>query len=733
MEESIMSRIIILIPVGTEVGLTSISLGVLHAMKQNRVNVSFFKPIAQPCDDHQQPDLTTTLVTSHLKAPEPFTMTDAEKLLRHDQTDLLLENIVARCREVTQETEVTIIEGLVATRKYPFANQINAMIARTLGAEIIFAIAPESDTPAQLKERIEVACSTFGGIRNERISGVIINKVNAPVDTGGRTRPDLSDLFDGAGSTGRSRTEMIHVFNASPIRVLGCIPWCEALIATRAVDIARHLNAEIINAGELETRRIRRIVFCARSVPHMVEHFRPGALLVTTADRPDIIVSACLAAMNGVEIGALLLTGEGSLPMAVAGLCQPALATGLPILSVQSNTWQTSLDLQNMTLELSPDDRSRIDRVSDYIASHIDRAWIESLAASAEKERRLSPPAFRYELTEMARNAAKCIILPEGDEPRTIKAAAICATRKIARCVLLGNPERILQVAEQQGVTLGDGITIVDADAVRENYIPRLVELRSAKGMTAAIAREKLQDSVFLGTMMLENDEVDGLVSGAVHTTAHTIVPPLQIIKTTPDVSIVSSVFFMLLPDQVLVYGDCAVNPDPTAAQLAEIAIQSADSAQAFGISPRVAMISYSTGSSGQGEDVEKVRQATQIARERRPDLIIDGPLQYDAAIMENVAAAKAPDSPVAGKATVFVFPDLNTGNTTYKAVQRSAELVSIGPMLQGMRKPVNDLSRGALVDDIVYTIALTAIQAKQTDERTCCRRQPALPEVQCA
>ena len=230
------------------------------------------------------------------------------------------------------------------------------------------------------------------------------------------------------------------------------------------------------------------------------------------------------------------------------------------------------------------------------------------------------------------------------------------------------------------------------------------------------VAREQLEDNVVLGTMMLERGEVDGLVSGAVHTTANTIRPPMQIIKTAPGSSLISSIFFMLLPDQVLVYGDCAINPDPTAEQLAEIAIQSADSAAAFGIEPRVAMISYSTGTSGAGADVEKVREATELAKAKRPDLIIDGPLQYDAAIMENVAKSKAPNSPVAGKATVFVFPDLNTGNTTYKAVQRSAELVSIGPMLQGMRKPVNDLSRGALVDDIVYTIALTGIQAAQAE-----------------
>ncbi|MGL5322926.1 MAG: phosphate acetyltransferase, partial [Aeromonas veronii] len=325
---------------------------------------------------------------------------------------------------------------------------------------------------------------------------------------------------------------------------------------------------------------------------------------------------------------------------------------------------------------------------------------------------------FRYQLTELARQANKRVVLPEGDEPRTIKAAAICAERGIARPVLLGNPEEIRRVAEQQGVVLTDRVEIIDPAVVRERYVPRLVELRKNKGMTEVVAREQLEDNVVLGTMMLERNEVDGLVSGAVHTTANTIRPPMQIIKTAPGSSLISSIFFMLLPDQVLVYGDCAINPDPTAEQLAEIAIQSADSAAAFGIEPRVAMISYSTGTSGAGADVEKVREATELAKAKRPDLIIDGPLQYDAAIMENVAKSKAPNSPVAGKATVFVFPDLNTGNTTYKAVQRSADLVSIGPMLQGMRKPVNDLSRGALVDDIVYTIALTGIQAAQADEQ---------------
>ncbi|MCD9464041.1 phosphate acetyltransferase [Photobacterium phosphoreum] len=714
-----MSRTIMLIPVGAGVGLTSVSLGVLRAMERKGVRVSFFKPIAQPRHGGDQPDLTTTIIraNSDMQIAESFSMASAEELIRNDQTDVLLEDIVARFKAAAN-ADVTLIEGLVATRKHPFANQINFEIAKTLDAEIVFVVSPGTDNPSQLKERIEVACSNFGGIKNKQISGVIVNKLNAPVDAEGRTRPDLSEIFDDVEGTVPSNVEIMQVFNSSPIRVLGCAPWSSELIATRATDIAQHLNAEIINAGDIETRRIKSITFCARSIPNMVEHFRPGSLLVTSADRPDVIVAACLAAMNGVELGALLLTGGYDLPKPVMDLCERAFATGLPVMTAQGNTWQTSLNLQSFTLEVPADDKERVEFVNEYMASHIDGNWIESLTEGSNRERRLSPPAFRYQLTELARKAAKRIVLPEGDEPRTVKAAAICAERGIAECVLLGNPEEIRRVAEQQGVVLGAGVTIINSEEVRENYVARLVELRGAKGMTDVVAREKLQDSVFLGTMMLENGEVDGLVSGAVHTTANTIVPPFQIIKTAPNASIVSSVFFMLLPDQVLVYGDCAINPDPTAEQLAEIAIQSADSAKAFGIEPRVAMISYSTGTSGKGADVDKVREATKIAQEKRPDLIIDGPLQYDAAIMENVAASKAPNSPVAGKATVFIFPDLNTGNTTYKAVQRSADLVSIGPMLQGMRKPVNDLSRGALVDDIVYTVALTAIQAEQANAK---------------
>ena len=715
-----MSRTLMLIPVGAGVGLTSISLGVIRAMEQKGVNVAFFKPIAQPRGGGPKPDLTTSIFrqSSHLEVAEPISFDLAEEFMRTEQMDTLLEDIIARYEAASAQAEVTLIEGLVPTRAHPYAHQVNMDIAKTVDADLIFVATPGRDTPTQMKERLIFACSNFGGRKNKNIAGVVINKLSAPIDESGRTRPDLSHIFDNTQIAHYNPVEVMQLFNSSPIPVLGCVPWSLDLIATRASDLARHLKAEIIHEGELHSRRIRSVTFCGRSVPNMVEHFAPGALLVTSADRPDVIVAACLAAMNGVEIAALLLTGGFEFPASLRSLCDRAFNTGLPVIGTQSNTWQTSLNLQSFNLEVPPDDKDRIEFVSEHIARHIDHRWIESLARQTPRSRRMSPPAFRYQLTHQARKAGKRIVLPEGNEPRTIKAAAICAERQIAHCVLLGNSEEIQGIAERQGVKLTNGVTIIDPEKVRDQYVERLVELRQSKGITTLAARDQLQDNVVLGTLMLEKDEVDGLVSGAINTTANTLRPPLQLIRTAPGSSLVSSVFFMLLPDQVLVYGDCAINPDPNAEELADIAIQSADSARAFGIEPRVAMISYSTGSSGTGVDVDKVREATRIAQEKRPDLIIDGPLQYDAAIMENVARSKAPDSPVAGKATVFVFPDLNTGNTTYKAVQRSAELVSIGPMLQGMRKPVNDLSRGALVDDIVYTIALTAIQARQAEER---------------
>jgi len=715
-----MARTIMLIPIGAGVGVTSVSLGMVRAMERQGVAVNFFKPIAQPRPGDAGTERSTTTLrnSSNILPPEPFAMKYAETLISSGRTSELLENIVERFREGTKDSDVIIVEGLVPTDKHQFANNINYSIAKALSADMVFVTHPSNDTSQQLKERMEIAISSFGGKENKHISGCIINKVGAPVDENDKTGNDLTEMFDIPEGSINNNLEVLQMFSKSPLPILGCIPWSADLIAPRVKDLAIHLEAKIINKGDLDNRRLQSVTFCARSIPNMVEHFKAGSMLVTSGDRSDVIIAACLAVMNGMKIGCLLLTGDYPPEDEVMKLCKSAMDAGLPVLLIKSNTWHTAQRLQNFNMEIPVDDLERIEKVQEYIASHIDKHWLNTLTQDSSLSRRLSPPAFRYHLTELARKANQRIVLPEGEEPRTIQAAVICAERGIAKPVLLGNPEEIYRVATQQGIVLTDEVEIVNPVDVIEQYVAPMVALRKGKGLTEVVAREHLQDTVVLGTMMLAENEVAGLVSGAVHTTANTIRPALQLIKTAPGASLVSSIFFMLLPDQVLVYGDCAINPDPTADQLADIAIQSADSAIAFGIDPKVAMISYSTGDSGAGSDVEKVREATKIAQQRRPDLLIDGPLQYDAAVMENVAKSKAPDSKVAGQATVFIFPDLNTGNTTYKAVQRSANLISIGPMLQGMRKPVNDLSRGALVDDIVYTIALTAIQATQAAEK---------------
>lgn len=705
------SHRIMLIPVGFGVGLTSVALGLLHTCEQKGIKAGHFKPISQPSRNTLAKKNKTIEAVSLSQNTRYISLSYFEEKMADGLHDMVLEEIVANFDDFNQDQEVVFIEGLIPTTRQPYVGRINRDVAQALSADIVLVAAPGNDDTEAFEDRLEVTAETYGGSKNKHLLGCIINKLNAPDQDEYGLLPREEDFnidFD------ITPWKNLNIFKGKDFDLLGCIAWEVDLIAPRIMDISNYLEAKIINAGEMEHRRFRSVAFCARSVSNLVSYLVPGRLIVTPGDRTDIIIAACLSALNGTKLGALILTNGFEPSKQVWDLCQQALNAGLPVLSVPWDTWQTSRHIMNFNPEIPQCDIQRQEKVKQHVADNLSKTWISHLADKVESNYLLSPPAFRHKLTELAQQANKLIILPEGTDIRTIKAAAICCERNIARCQLIGNKEEILRIAEHQGINLPHNLLITDPENIRENYIQPLVELRKDKGLTDVIAEENLQDNVVLSTMMLQMGQVDGLVSGAVNTTANTIRPALQLIKTAPDNSLVSSIFFMLLPEQVLIYGDCAINPDPSAEQLADIAIQSADSAAAFGIPPRVAMISYSTGSSGHGVDVEKVTKATQIAQAKRPDLIIDGPLQYDAAIMENVAKKKAPNSPVAGKATVFVFPDLNTGNTTYKAVQRSADLVSIGPMLQGMNKPVNDLSRGALVDDIVYTIALTAIQATQ-------------------
>lgn len=710
-----MAQAILVVPTGPGVGLTTVAVGLVHALDRRGVRVGFCKPIAQPHEGDTGPERSSRLVelVAGFTPPLPLPADAAAELYAHGQRERLFEEVVARVEEAGSRADVVIVEGLVPSPEQPYTASLNAGLANSLDAEVILVAAPNGD-PEALSDALELTAQNFGGAGGSRVSGCILNRVGAP--TGARSFLRLDEAQTDAAPTFDYR-DQTRILQQGHIRLLGEVPWERDLAAPRVGDVATFLGAQALYEGDL-SRRVTDVALGASTVSNAAQRLLPGTLFITSGDREDLVLAASLAALGGRPIAGLLLTNGRKPSAPMLKLCEPGLATGLPLLMVPDDSFQAALRVREMNLEVPLDDTERIELLTEHVASSLSVEALEDLGRTTSKSRRLSPPAFRHLLVERARAADKRIVLPEGSEPRTIQAACICTERGIARCVLLGDPDEIQSVAARAGLSLPEGLELLSPAGQVERFTQPLVALRQHKGLNTPMAEEALQDNVMLGTMMLQQGEVDGLVSGAVHTTANTIRPALQIIKTVPGVKVVSSVFFMCLPEQVLVYGDCAINPDPTPEELADIAVQSAESAVAFGIPARVAMLSYSTGVSGTGSDVDKVREATKLAQKRRPDLLIDGPLQYDAAAIAEVAKSKAPDSQVAGRATVFIFPDLNTGNTTYKAVQRSAEVISIGPMLQGLKKPVNDLSRGALVEDIVYTVALTAIQAHQGKNR---------------
>lgn len=701
----------LIVPTGIDVGRTSTCLGLIRALDQIGIRAGFMKPFVQNelNANGDNKDRSSQLISKTLnwQIQPAIEQPVFEQMLGNGQLDELLEMIVSMKNACRQDRDVLIVEGLVPTSESAYAPQLNAALAQSLDASVIVVTSIDINHMQGLADHLDLALQPFGGVTSSRVLGYILNRVKG-IST------DILDQPTELGALQTQITQAIKPFirgmTADNFHLIGMIPYDSALNATRTVDVAQVLCATMINEGDSTRRRVKQVSLCAHSIKNTSQDFTPNSLIVTPGDRDDILVAASLATMNGVPLAGVVLTGGYTPEESIYQLCNNAFKAGLPVLSVKTNAYETVQLIGKMSHEIPVDDSERAEQVMATVARHLDIQWLKKHFASHYSER-LSPSAFRYELVRKAQAATKRIVLPEGAEPRTIQAAVICQTRGIAHCVLLAKREEVEAVAQARGITLPDGLEIIEPESIRARYIAPMVELRKGK-LTTQLADAQLQDTVVLGTMMLALGEVDGLVSGAIHTTANTVRPAFQLIKTSPNFSLVSSIFFMLLPEQVVVYGDCAINPDPTAAELAEIAIQSADSAAAFGIEPRVAMISYSTGESGTGSDVDKVREATRIAQERRPDLMIDGPLQYDAAAIESVGLRKAPNSKVAGRATVFIFPDLNTGNTTYKAVQRSANVISVGPMLQGLNKPVNDLSRGALVEDIVYTIALTAIQA---------------------
>jgi phosphate acetyltransferase len=701
-----MKHVFLTLPTGPQVGLSTVAMGLFRALDRQGVRVGYFKPIAQPVEKPGAEDCSTKRVKalSSVNPPEPISIREARSFIGQDKVEMLMESIVQNFNCAAYSFDAIVVEGLLQTEDFPVAAMLNKRIAQTLSAEVVLVSQYHEGSPEELNRQVEIAAIEYG----ESVLGSVINKVDVELEADQAKPEAIQVLRD-------QLLEQCPVFRAKGIELIGLVPYSKELLAPRTEDVAKLIKAIPMFEGEMATRRVYNIELCARSVPNMLYTLKTGNLLVTPGDRNDIIVAAAMAAINGAQIAGLFLTGDAEPDENVMKLCRKAWNTGLPVFRVHLTSFKTAKALTEMNPEIPADDHERINRAMDLVARSVPGAWIRKTLSNAVRNR-LSPAAFRHMLARQAASSLKRIVLPEGNEPRTIQAAIACEARGITHNILLGKREDILAQADAMGVQLPATVEIIEPEKVIEQYVPHLVEMRKHKNMTDEIARDHLSDNVVLGTMMLALGEVDGLVSGAVHSSANTVRPALQLIKTHRKAKIVSSIFFMCLPEQVLVYGDCAINPDPNAEELADIAIQSAESARAFGMEPAIAMISYSTLGSGSGADVDKVVEATRLVKERRPDLLIDGPLQYDAASTADVAAKKAPNSPVAGKANVFIFPDLNTGNTTYKAVQRSANVISIGPMLQGLNKPVNDLSRGALVDDIIYTIALTAIQAQQRE-----------------
>jgi phosphate acetyltransferase len=707
-----MTRTLLVVPAAAGVGLARTCLGLVRALDRRGVNVAFVKPVAQPrADGGPDRSIALATATTALRPPDPLSTAHLEQQLGSGGFDAVLERIVAAWQPVYDRSDVVVVEGLSPDPAKLYASGLNHALAKTVDADVLLVASwpaadagngedgadgaaeldQAGDAVKRLAELLAITASGYWSGENARVVGCVVNDVPAGDPSA-------------AAQLGATLAQ-------GGLRLIAAVPHRPELTWLRVRDLVRELDPRVLSEGEA-SRRIKEVAVFAQGVPGGLRVLTEGRLIVVPGDRHDVVMAACLAALSGTRLAALLLTAGIEPDPRVWELTRAACATGLPVLVVDGDSYETAARVRDLDPGLPIDDLQRIEGVVDNIADALDASWLESLRSSS-RSRRLSPAAFRFQLVELARAADACLVLPEGTEPRIVQAAVACAERGIARSVLLGPPDQVAGLARSLGLQLPDGVTVVDPRAAAERYVAPLAQLRRHKGWTEEVVRDHLADPIMVGTMMLKQGEVDGMVAGAVHTTAATVRPALQILGTRPGSRLVSSVFFMLLPDEVVVYGDCAINPRPDAEDLADIAIASAASARALGIEPRVAMISFSTGTSGTGSDVDKVAEATRIVRKREPGLAVDGPLQYDAAAIASVAQNKRPDSAVAGRASVFIFPDLDTGNTTYKAVQRSAQVLSIGPMLQGLAKPVNDLSRGALVDDIVYTLALTAIQSR--------------------
>ena len=672
-----------------DTGKSTIALGILHRLAATVAKVGVFRPITRLGEDR---DYILELLLPHTTAGLPYDECVGVGYQQlHEDPDAALADIVDRYHHVADQCDAVLIVGSdytdVAT---PSELSMNARIAANLGAPVVLAVKAKDRTPDQVAQVVGV-CLDEIATQHAHTAAVVAN------------RCDPSQL--GAVADALKRFEpQTYVLPEEPL-----------LVAPSVAELGKAVEGTLLRGDPaLLAREAMDVLVAGMTAEHVVERLTEGVAVVTPGDRSDVVLAvlSAHAAEGFPSLSCVILNGGLELHPSIESLVS-GLGLRVPIITTRFGTFETASRVASARGRVTASSQRKIDTAIALMDDHVDIAdLLARLAITIPSV--VTPQMFTYQLLDRARSDRKRIVLPEGEDDRILKAAGRLLQRGVADLTILGEEPQVRARAAELGVDLSAAAVLNPRTSeLCDKFAEQYAELRKHKSITVEQAREIIHDVSYFGTMLVHNDMVDGMVSGATHTTAHTVRPAFEIIKTLPDVSTVSSIFLMCLSDRVLAYGDCAIVPDPTSEQLADIALSSARTAAQFGIDPRVAMLSYSTGTSGTGADVDKVRTATELVRKRKPDLLVEGPIQYDAAVDPTVAKAKMPDSKVAGRATVLIFPDLNTGNNTYKAVQRSAGAIAIGPVLQGLNKPVNDLSRGALVEDIVNTVAITAIQAQ--------------------
>jgi phosphate acetyltransferase len=682
------SSIYIASPEG-DTGKSTIALGVVHRLAATVARVGVFRPITRPGEAR---DYILELLLTQSTAGLPYEQCVGVNYQRlHEDPDAAIAEIVDRFHKVADQCDAVVIVGSdytdVAT---PTELSMNARIAVNLGSPVVLSVRAGGRTPEQVAQVVELCLDDLSA-QHAYTAAVVAN------------RCEPSQMTAVGEALKRLKRET-YVLPEEPL-----------LVAPTVADLQRAVDGTLVKGDPgLLGRDVMGVLVAGMTAEHVLERLTDDAAVITPGDRSDVVLAvvSAHAAQGFPSLSAIILNGGLDLHPSIARLVS-GLRLRLPMIATMLDTYQAARAVAATRGRVTASSQRKIDTALALMERYVDMTDLpERMAIPIPTV--VTPQMFTYRLLDRARSDRKHIVLPEGEDDRIQRAAGRLLQRKVADLTILGDEAQISSRAAELGVDLS-GARLLDprTSDLREKFAEQYVQLRKHKGATLERASEMMYDVSYFGTMLVYNGIVDGMVSGAAHTTAHTVRPAFEIIKTKPDVSTVSSIFLMCLPDKVLAYGDCAIVVDPNSEQLADIAISSARTAAQFGIEPRVAMLSYSTGTSGVGAEVDKVRAATELVRKREPGLLVEGPIQYDAAVEPSVAATKMPGSKVAGRATVLIFPDLNTGNNTYKAVQRSAGAIAIGPVLQGLNKPVNDLSRGALIEDIVNTVAITAIQAQ--------------------